>query len=398
MPSANDLAADLAIRLAGARRGDVDGVIVEALGSLATSAGAPRAYVTLYHEDGTFENVHEWTDGRVVPQQPAIQHLRSDDFAHTYRLVQRGEVFAAHDLMALGAEARAEQTSFAAFGVRAVLQVPIVVEGEGVGLIGFNYWDTVEPWDAHLVETIRLVGQVIGVVLIRERAESSVRRASERAEEAMRSKDAVFAHLSHEFRTPLHAILGFAELLEIEHRSDGDREALFQIQFHGRNLLAMVDDLLALADGTASGQREVEVRTVVDGLIDSLTETGRQRAISLSVSDRLDGVTVRSELPRVRQVMYCVLSGGITALGRGGTITVDLAGPTDGERTIRVALTGSTSPGDDVVLPMARSLIVDHGTIDVGDHGDGRIDIDITFDPAHAAGRIAPSGATTIRR
>ncbi|MEQ9161346.1 MAG: hypothetical protein RLN74_01460, partial [Ilumatobacter fluminis] len=97
MPPAHELAAELAIRLAGASREEIQTAVEEALQLLAREAGAPRAYITLYHDDGTFENSHEWTEGDVVPQRPVIQRMRSSDFEYSYQMAMRNEVFAATD-------------------------------------------------------------------------------------------------------------------------------------------------------------------------------------------------------------------------------------------------------------------------------------------------------------
>ena len=66
--------------------------------------------MTLYHDDGTFENSHEWTIEGAVPQMPVIQQLRSEDYAYSYEMAKRDEVLRATDLMALPAEAAAEMT------------------------------------------------------------------------------------------------------------------------------------------------------------------------------------------------------------------------------------------------------------------------------------------------
>ena len=377
MLPAHELAAALAIRLAGASREEIRHAVEEALEHLAHEAGAPRAYITLYHDDGTFENSHEWTEGDVVPQRPVIQRLRSNDFEYSYHLALDDEVLAATDLDRLPDAAAAEKTSFSSFGVRAVLQVPMMVNGECIGLVGFNYWSPREPWTDELISSIRLVAQVIGVVLVRERDESAVRRAYEEADRANRAKEDMLAHLSHELRTPLHAILGYTELMELDERPDRDREALFQIQFQGRNLLTMVDDLLSLASGEFVPDEAVRLAPVIGETVRSLTPVSEQRSVELRLADRFGDVTVRAELARVRQVMYCVLSGAISAAAPGDHITVDLG--EDGAVHVRVPADDATARSV-AVMPMARALIDGNGSIDVTHVGGADVDIAIRFD------------------
>ncbi|MEQ8439608.1 MAG: GAF domain-containing sensor histidine kinase [Ilumatobacter fluminis] len=377
MPPAHELAAELAIRLAGASREEIQTAVEEALQLLAREAGAPRAYITLYHDDGTFENSHEWTEGDVVPQRPVIQRMRSSDFEYSYQMAMRNEVFAATDLDRLPLAASAEKTSFSSFGVRAVLQVPMIVNDECIGLVGFNYWSPSDPWSDDLVLTVRLIAQVIGVVLVRERAESSMRRAYEEADRANRAKDEMLAHLSHELRTPLHAILGYTELMELDERSDHDREALFQIQFQGRNLLTMVDDLLSLANGEFVPDEAVDLGSVVGETVCTLTPVSQQRSVELHLGDRSGDATVFGELARVRQVMYCVLSGVVTAASPGDRIAVEL--DTGGAVRVRVPADEATVRSA-AVMPMARALIAGNGSIDVTQESGDDLVIAVRFD------------------
>ena len=393
MPPAHELAAELAIRLAGASREEVAQAVEEALELLAREAGAPRAYITLYHDDGTFENSHEWTEGGVVPQRPVIQRLQSADFEYSYRMALDNEVLAATDLDRLPVAASSEKASFSSFGVRAVLQVPMIVNDECIGLVGFNYWSVRDPWSDDLILTVRLIAQVIGVVLVRNRAESSMRRAYEEADRANRAKDEMLAHLSHELRTPLHAILGYTELMELDERPDHDREALFQIQFQGRNLLTMVDDLLSLASGEFVPDEAVEIGPVVGETVCSLTPVSEQRAVELRLGDRFGDVTVHTELARVRQVMYCVLSGVITAAAPGDRIAVDLG--SDGAVHVRVPADDATARSA-AVMPMARALIVGNGSIEVTHQEGDDLDIAIRFDDHALPGRNDDASNGTV--
>ena len=376
MPPTLDLAAELALRLAGANDGEIDAVVTEALGTLAEHAAADRCYIMLYHDDGTFENSHEWTPDGVVPQLPAIKRLRSNDFRYSYELALSGQVLAAPDLLALPDDAAAEKDSFSQFGVQAVLQVPIVVNGEGIGLIGFNNFEVVQPWSDDLIEFVSRVGQVIGVVLMRQRAIEGTRRALDQAARANRLKDEFLSHVSHELRNPLHAILGYAELMELDHRSEQDREALLQIQFNGRHLLTMVEDLIGLSRGTDHDTDDIPVRPAVDAAVDSLGKVAASRRITLELGANLDGSSIHTDAGRLRQVLYCVLSGGIQAVGNGGSVGIDVVD----DATVRIRLDGTDALDEDVVMPMARALIDGHGEIAISSHTDHTVDVDVRFD------------------
>ncbi len=69
-----------------------------------------------------------------------------------------------------------------------------------------------------------------------------------KAEEADKLKSSFLANMSHEIRTPMNAIIGFADLLEQDNISNTEKnEYLSIIKKSGRNLLALIDDIIDLS-------------------------------------------------------------------------------------------------------------------------------------------------------
>jgi signal transduction histidine kinase len=72
--------------------------------------------------------------------------------------------------------------------------------------------------------------------------------AKERAEIANRAKSAFLAHMSHDLRSPLNGILGFAQLLQVDASlNDRQRTASNAIVQCGEHLLTLINDILDLA-------------------------------------------------------------------------------------------------------------------------------------------------------
>lgn len=96
----------------------------------------------------------------------------------------------------------------------------------------------------------------------RKQAEKELIQAKEAAETANRAKSAFVANVSHELRSPLNAILGFAELLRkgaalsATHQKNADL-----IYRSGQHLLTIIDQILDLAKVEAH-QRELTVELV----------------------------------------------------------------------------------------------------------------------------------------
>lgn len=103
-------------------------------------------------------------------------------------------------------------------------------------------------------------------------------RALEARETAQRMKGLLFASVSHDLKSPLNAILGFAHLVEREELTTPQRESLEMISTRGRELLALIETILDAARVEA-GQLELESRpTHLGWLIDRAVETARALA------------------------------------------------------------------------------------------------------------------------
>lgn len=95
-----------------------------------------------------------------------------------------------------------------------------------------------------------------------------LRRARAEAERAAAARSHFLANLSHEIRTPINGVLGLTELLQQTRMDAVQRDLAASIQLCGRNILALVSDILDLSKLDAA-RMELEV-------IDfDLTETAR---------------------------------------------------------------------------------------------------------------------------
>ncbi len=167
----------------------------------------------------------------------------------------------------------------------------------------------------------------------RERALVELSRAN-------RVKTEFLAAMSHEFRTPLVAILGFADLLLAsprENLSPRARESLERIKRNGENLLLLINDVLDLAKAE-SGKIELRVEPVDLGAIvrssvgelDSLRE-GKDITITVEGPEKIE---IATDGQRVRQVVSNLVSNALKFTEKG-SVTIRLE---DGEDVVRIAV------------------------------------------------------------
>jgi signal transduction histidine kinase len=137
--------------------------------------------------------------------------------------------------------------------------------GKLMGVVGFNHVGEPRAWDEVTIERVRRVGDAIGLALLRRDANESVRIARDEAQRANRAKGELLSRVSHELVTPLHAILGYAELLDTPGRTEHERHAVQQIVGSGRQLLGLVEELLVVAE-PARLQAPASPRPVTGGV------------------------------------------------------------------------------------------------------------------------------------
>jgi PAS domain S-box-containing protein len=97
-----------------------------------------------------------------------------------------------------------------------------------------------------------------------ERARDDLQEQAVQLADATQARDRFMATVSHEMRTPINAVLGYADLLDLELQgplTDGQREYLTRIRRTGRQLLDLVNDVLDLTRAEF-GHLEVELAEV----------------------------------------------------------------------------------------------------------------------------------------
>ena len=111
-------------------------------------------------------------------------------------------------------------------------------------------------------------------VLRTNRSENEARAARDSARELSALKDSILSTLRHEFRTPLHAIIGFADILTEERHGPLDPEYRGHAEFiktAGKNLLSGLMNMMSysqlIADGFRLAEDEYDLRELVGAAV-----------------------------------------------------------------------------------------------------------------------------------
>ncbi len=148
----------------------------------------------------------------------------------------------------------------------------------------------------------------------RREAEQALGRAREQAEAANFAKSEFLSRTSHELRTPMGAILGFGQLLELDldQLQPQHQASVSQIMIAGRHLLSLIEDLLDISSIEAGGSDLVleevaigEVAQEVRRLIAPLVEGS---GLTLIIEASTEQATAWADRRRVVQVLLNLLA------------------------------------------------------------------------------------------
>jgi signal transduction histidine kinase len=193
-----------------------------------------------------------------------------------------------------------------------------------------------------------------------------------REEEIGRREEArsiLIATMSHEARTPLNAILGFTELLGSGHQgelNEGQRRYLANIDSAGRQLLAMVTDVIDLTrleQGTMTlSPANLNAASVIDEAVAQVGPLATAREVRLRATCPPD-LTLYADRARLLQVIWSLTTNAIRFTPHGGTVSI--MARADG-RSTRIDITDS-GPG----IPAHRLSRIYLDFTQIGSAGEG---------------------------
>ena len=168
------------------------------------------------------------------------------------------------------------------------------------------------------------------------------------AQAASRAKSAFLAHMSHELRSPLNAVLGFSEVIRGLHFGQEQIEKYAEyggyIHQAGTHLLALIDDILDIAKVEA-GKLDLQPSSFeLSELLDECARMMRPmvdgRGLALRVTGNAAGLSLTADRRRTKQMIINLLSNAIKFTHPGGRVELAAQRMADGAMAITVADTG----------------------------------------------------------
>jgi PAS domain S-box-containing protein len=162
------------------------------------------------------------------------------------------------------------------------------------------------------------------------------------AEKANLAKSDFLSSMSHELRSPLNAILGFAQLMEsaIPEPTASQKARIAQILNAGWHLLKLINEILDLAvieSGQASLSKESvslsEVLTLCEGM---MGPQAQERGIHLIFPKFENPIFVKADMTRLKQIVINLMSNAIKYNKEHGTVVVECS--VSGPNRVRISV------------------------------------------------------------
>jgi PAS domain S-box-containing protein len=258
----------------------------------------------------SFCNMVRFPKEQVIGMDPSKFYRRIEDYQALSARLQRGEP---------------------------VINYPIELTSQGHDIWGFTSFFNIEfEGEAASLAWIYDVTQLV--------------EARKDAERANHAKSEFLSNMSHELRTPMNAVLGFGQLLQYDDTLNAQQqESVQHILKGGNHLLELINQVLDLARVEAGhlslSLEPVEVNSVVQECRSLVSALAEKRNITISYSG-LEGVVVRADRTRLKQVLFNLLSNAIKYNREGGRVTLDVQAAGEQRLHLRVTDTGAGIPAE----------------------------------------------------
>ena len=149
--------------------------------------------------------------------------------------------------------------------------------------------------------------------------------AAENAESANRAKSTFLFNMSHDIRTPMNAIIGYADLA-VRHSDDPAKlkKYMENIQVCGQNLLMLLNNVLDLArienDKTEMEYSVSDVEKDFRNCLAMFRNQADSKGQTLTVTTQLQYPYIYADIPHLTEICTNLVSNAVKYTGAGGTI------------------------------------------------------------------------------
>ncbi|QLE56194.1 PAS domain S-box protein [Nostoc sp. TCL26-01] len=226
-------------------------------------------------------------------------------------------------------------------GITAYYSYPLIAQGRLLGTLSFGS-RTRTSFTDNQKSMMQAVCDQIAIAMERAALITSLQQQTEQLTQANRMKDEFLAILSHELRSPLNAILGWAQLLRSRKLNETQtNKGLETIERNAKNQTQLIEDLLDISR-MIRGNLRLNVRTcnlvpIIEAAMETIHLAAQAKEIDLQFSlENIDKnnseFMVSGDSERIQQIMWNLLSNAVKFTPPGGKVKVNLVKIIEGSK------------------------------------------------------------------
>jgi len=206
--------------------------------------------------------------------------------------------------------------------IRSFITVPLKTRDRVLGAVTFVFSDS----GRHFTEADLAFAEELA-----RRAATAVDNARlyTAAQDANRAKDEFLATLSHELRTPMTAVLGWARMLKMGLEPNDVQEAVDAIERSATVQMGLIEDILDMSRIMAGKMRietaPVDLRSVADAAVATVRPVAAAKNVEILTSYPSDPPPVAGDSARLQQVIWNLVTNAVKFTPGGGTVIVRLS-------------------------------------------------------------------------
>ncbi|MEQ9426654.1 MAG: tetratricopeptide repeat protein [Cyclobacteriaceae bacterium] len=195
-----------------------------------------------------------------------------------------------------------------------------------------------------------------------QKHKNEIQRQADKLKKLDEYKSRFFANISHDIRTPLTLISGYAEQVKSDPTNVLNEKSTINLERLERNsqkLITMADeirDLILLEEGNLElTYQKVEIDTYLSLLVNMFNSAAEIREMTLNYTSEIDpSVAVHLDRRKFEKIIYNLVSNAIKYTPEGGEVSVTLRNESDGNLAISVSDNGVGIEQDELDLVFDR--------------------------------------------